>query len=184
MCSLSACPELGYGRKTDFVTRHLVPGKGCSQEMVGTPPVVMGCSLPPTPPPPDSLGLHHSHAPGQPQQLLQPLDLHALHRPPLPRTCTALPLLLLQLPEGQPAGRDQRQQKEQLLHLRPEPPQLQPEELLAAIHGVTGPGPGLPPTAQPVPTRTVHPLVACVRVFEVPFSLHPSTPWGSLSGEF
>lgn len=138
-CRRRARPQLGYGRKTDFVTRHLVPGKGHSAERMGTPPVVMGCSLPPFLPS-ISLSLHHSHAPGQPQQLLQPLDLHALHWPPLPRTCTALPLLLLQLPEGQPAGRDQRQQKEQLIHLCPEPPQLQPEELLAAICSVTSLG--------------------------------------------
>ena len=84
---------------------------------------------------PCSFGFHHRYASGQPQQLLQPLDLHALHGPPVPRAGRALPLLLLQLPKGLPAGRDK--QKEQLIQLFPEPAQLQPEELHAAILCVT-----------------------------------------------
>lgn len=75
---LSARPEPQYGRQTDFVslvlhlvTQPLVPGKGHSQEMRVTPPVVMACSpFSLHPYPPFSLGFHHSHAPGQPQQLL------------------------------------------------------------------------------------------------------------------
>lgn len=88
-------------------------------------------SFPPNPP--CSFCLHHRHALGQPQQLLQPLDLHALHGPPLPRTRAALPLLPCWFPEGRPAWRDKRQQEKQLIHLCPEPSQLQPEELFSAI---------------------------------------------------
>lgn len=125
-----------------------------SQEGLGWPQSDT-CS-PFLPAPPHSLCFHHCHAPGQPQQLLQPLDLHALHRPPLPRTRAALPLLLCSVPEGQPAWRDEHQQEKQLLHLRPESSQLEPEELLSTILGVSHrPGPpgqplggvasGLPP---------------------------------------
>ena len=121
-------------------------------------PVVMPCSHFSPPSPPCSLGFHHCHAAGQPQQLLQPLDLPALHRPPLPRPRAALPLLLVQLPEGPPAQRDERQQKEQLIHLRPEPGQLQPEGLLAAIRGVTG-GARTTPLGLDCTTGAVWPLV-------------------------
>lgn len=112
-----------------------------SQEGLGWPQSDALFSFPPDPP--HSFGLHHCHALGQPQQLLQSVDLHALHRPPLPRTCTALPLLLCSLPEGQPAWRDKHQQEKQLIHFCPESSQLQPEELLSAILGMSH-RPGLP----------------------------------------
>lgn len=118
-----------------------------------------------------SLGFHHRHAPGQSQQLLQPLDLHALHRPPLPRTCAALPLLLIPPPERQPAWGDERQQEEQLDHLCPEPAQLQPEAVLTAIPGVTGPG--LPSTSGAARQRRSGSWRLGTCVYEVPFGLYP-----------
>lgn len=64
------------------------------------------------------LGLCHHDAPGKPQQLLQPLDLHVLHRPPATRPGPAL-LLLFQPAQKNRAAQQRAdlQQEEQLLHL-------------------------------------------------------------------
>uniref|UniRef100_A0A8B9TLD9 Oxytocin receptor n=1 Tax=Anas platyrhynchos TaxID=8839 RepID=A0A8B9TLD9_ANAPL len=97
--------------------------------------------------PAGSLSLHHRHAPGQPQQLLQPVDLHAVHGAPLPRPDAALPLLLHALPEVAAGVRPERQQEEQLLLLRPQLQEHEPEELHAARCDVRHrrPGPASPP---------------------------------------
>lgn len=64
------------------------------------------------------LGLCHHDAPGKPQQLLQPLDLHVLHRPPATRPGPALPLLFQPAQKNRAAQqRADLQQEEQLLHL-------------------------------------------------------------------
>lgn len=91
---------------------------------------------------PCSLPLHHRHAPGQPQQLLQPLDLHAVHGAPLPRPDAALPLLLHALPEVTAGVRPERQQEEQLLLPRPQLQEHEPEELHAAVHDLRHRWPG------------------------------------------
>lgn len=132
-------------------------------------------SFPPNPP--CSFCLYHRHALGQPQQLLQPLDLHALHGPPLPRTCAALPLLLCPLPEEQPAWRDKHQQEEQFIHLCPESPQLQPEELLSAIFSVSH-LPGSPLLRQGLCRLQSAPWWPCMELYKVPMGVCPSTPWG------
>lgn len=149
-------------------------------------------SFPPAPP--HSFCLHHCHALGQPQQLLQPVDLHALHRSPLPRTRAALLLLLCSLPEGQPARRDECQQEEQLIHLCPEPSQLKPEELLSAIFSMSHrPGPPGQPQGwwcglQSSPVVAVHEAALGVYWFASLLSLswlervsYSDVGWGNVS---
>lgn len=77
-----------------------------------------------------SHAFHHLHAAGEPQQLLQPLDLHVLRRTPLPGPQAELSVLLIALPQVLAVSvraRLRLQSQEQLLHLRHQEHQ-QPEE--------------------------------------------------------